>query len=619
MIAMRPRIVRCPSRFTLTALAVAVLSLPTAAAPVVAAPTEAVAAPTEAALDATVGDPVVVRLVQPSVGLARELARKDIDVLLALPDRVELRVTPAERARLVGRGIALEPITRDLMPGARRAAGALREGNLDPEYHTYDEMLNDLTDLAATYPEICTLHDIGDALSRTYTWGNYDKQYDIWAVKISANPGVDEPEPCVIYDARHHAREPVSTEIVLSVARYFCENYGSLPLVTDAVNTTEIWCVPMVNPDGHQWVEDVDPWWRKNLHDYNENHWVDADEGIDPNRNYDWHWESGTWWSQTYGGPYAWSVPGVVAMRDLHLAQRPCINPSYHSYGEVVLYPFGYGVLAEPACLEVAQELGSLIGYSVEQSTTNNGSSKDWVYGAIGAASFTVETATEFIPSGTTMQQVVAQLTLPSVYMAVRAHGASVQGQVTDAVTGLPVHASIHIPEIHDVYGEGELRDMETEVASGYYCRVRPVAEETITLQVSADGYHPQTLQATTGGTAATVIDIQLVPQSAAVDPEGSGASVGLATRLGPGTPSPFNPSTVVPFTLAADSDVSIEVFDVAGREVATLVDARLAAGAHAVRWDGRDAAGGAVPSGVYLVRMRAGAFEGRQRLVLLR
>jgi hypothetical protein len=510
-------------------------------------------------------------------------------------------------------GIAYTETGKDLIPGARSATD---EGNIDPEYSTYVEMVATLLELEALYPSIAKVYDIGDALSKSYTWGNYDKLYDIWALRISDNPTVDEPEPSVTYDARHHAREPVSTEVVLAIAEYYCQNYGAIQFVTDTVDNTEIWIIPMVNPDGHQWVEDVDPWWRKTLWDYNENHWVDDNEGIDPNRNYDWHWDLGSWSSATYGGPFPWSAVEIATMRDHHELHRTCINPSYHSYGEVVLYPFGYGVDPEPALLEVVNEFGSYIGYNVQQSSTAHGSSKDWVYGAIGGCSFTVETANEFIPSGTEMLQVVQENLIGGVWLATRARGASIQGTVTDAVTGAPVEATIHIPEIHDVYGNGELFDMLTEASTGYYCRIMPNAQQTITLEVSADDYESTSVQATTGGATATVLDIQLAPETSGV-----GEAIGSAspvTRLERNVPNPFNPSTSLPFSLAGAGRVTIRIYDLQGREVTTLVDRHLDAGTHVARWDGRRFDGTPAASGVYLARLVAGETVSTQRMVLL-
>lgn len=83
--------------------------------------------------------------------------------------------------------------------------------------------------------------------------------------------------------------------------------------------------------------------------------------------------------------------------------------------------------------------------------------------------------------------------------------------------------------------------------------------------------------------------------------------------------PNPFNPSTRISFFLPDPVRVRIEIFDVSGRRVAVPVDGRYAAGRHSVHWDGTNAAGGAVASGVYYYRMTAGKAAMTKKLVLLR
>jgi hypothetical protein len=78
--------------------------------------------------------------------------------------------------------------------------------------------------------------------------------------------------------------------------------------------------------------------------------------------------------------------------------------------------------------------------------------------------------------------------------------------------------------------------------------------------------------------------------------------------------PNPFNPSTVISFQLSVNSHVTLRVFDVAGREVATLVDGNLAAGNHAVTFSPRDLAGG-----IYFYKLTAGKFSQTRKAVLMK
>ncbi|RMD67443.1 T9SS C-terminal target domain-containing protein [Candidatus Parcubacteria bacterium] len=88
---------------------------------------------------------------------------------------------------------------------------------------------------------------------------------------------------------------------------------------------------------------------------------------------------------------------------------------------------------------------------------------------------------------------------------------------------------------------------------------------------------------------------------------------------LYPAYPNPFNPTTVIRYQLAAESDVELSIYDLFGRRVRTLVRDRQNAGLHSVSWDGRDAQGKAVGSGIYLCRLQAEERTQARRLVLMK
>ena len=87
---------------------------------------------------------------------------------------------------------------------------------------------------------------------------------------------------------------------------------------------------------------------------------------------------------------------------------------------------------------------------------------------------------------------------------------------------------------------------------------------------------------------------------------------------LGPNYPNPFNPSTIIPYQLAALSAVRLEVFNLLGQHIATLVDGERAAGFHTATWHATDGAGRAVGAGVYIYRMTVGVESQTGRMVLL-
>ena len=87
---------------------------------------------------------------------------------------------------------------------------------------------------------------------------------------------------------------------------------------------------------------------------------------------------------------------------------------------------------------------------------------------------------------------------------------------------------------------------------------------------------------------------------------------------LGPNYPNPFNPSTIIPYRLSASSPVRLEVFNILGQHMATLVDEEQAAGAYRARWDGTDTSGRAAASGVYFYRLTVAGVHQTGRMVLV-
>jgi hypothetical protein len=107
-----------------------------------------------------------------------------------------------------------------------------------------------------------------------------------------------------------------------------------------------------------------------------------------------------------------------------------------------------------------------------------------------------------------------------------------------------------------------------------------------------------------------------LVQPLIGVGEQGSGA-VPATLVLDQPRPNPFNPEVSVRFTVDADGPVTLRVVDASGRLVTTLVDGYLGAGSYTQSWDGRDASGTAMASGVYLFELRAGALTETRKAVL--
>ena len=135
-----------------------------------------------------------------------------------------------------------------------------------------------------------------------------------------------------------------------------------------------------------------------------------------------------------------------------------------------------------------------------------------------------------------------------------------------------------------------------------------PVADAQVRLFDLTDLGREAVARATTDGTG--YFALPLAALAGSVLPEGF--------ALGPNYPNPFNPSTIIPYQLAASSQVRLEVFNLLGQRIATLVDGERPAGFHTATWHATDATGRAVGAGVYIYRMTVGVKHQTGRMVLI-
>ncbi len=109
---------------------------------------------------------------------------------------------------------------------------------------------------------------------------------------------------------------------------------------------------------------------------------------------------------------------------------------------------------------------------------------------------------------------------------------------------------------------------------------------------------------------------LAFTPQATAVDDSPSRPAV---VRLAQNHPNPFNPSTTIAFELPADSPVSLVVYALDGRRIATLIASEMTVGSHSVVWNGRDEKGQQVASGAYFYRLQAGTQMETRRMILIK
>src|SRR4029079_15264085 len=169
-------------------------------------------------------------------------------------------------------------------------------------YHNYPEMVAEIQQAEADFPDIVHVFSIGKSFQGR----------DIWAAKISDNVDQDEAEPEVLIDALHHAREHLTTEQALAILRWMTTDYGTDSLVTRLVDTRETFLIFALNPDGMRYDLTGDPFraWRKNR----QVNAAGRPQFTDLNRNYGYRFgccggSSSDRSSTTYRGPAAFSAP----------------------------------------------------------------------------------------------------------------------------------------------------------------------------------------------------------------------------------------------------------------------------------------------------------------------
>ncbi|MDI6860787.1 MAG: M14 family zinc carboxypeptidase [Caldisericia bacterium] len=264
-------------------------------------------------------------------------------------------------------------------------------------YHKLNDVIEKLNFYHEKYNDITELKSIGKTFENR----------DIYALKISKKDKEDKPTILIV--GCHHAREWMSVEIPMKIIEYLLNNYELNKDVKRWIENFEIWVIPILNPDGFEYSIKYDRMWRKNR-TLN----FDSSRGVDNNRNYGFMWglsdgSSSIPSSETYRGKAPFSEFENMAIRDLVYENPPSIALSYHSFSELILYPWGYTTeptqdkeLFENLAVEMAKTTGppndndypGPYDYYPMQSSSlypTSGDLTDFLYGEMGSLAFTIE------------------------------------------------------------------------------------------------------------------------------------------------------------------------------------------------------------------------------------
>lgn len=293
-------------------------------------------------------------------------------------------------------------------------------------YRTVQETSQTLQSLAATYPGLSKWSDYGDSWMKSVSPTD---GYDLEMLQIT-NRSLTHQKPVFFLVGAIHARELTAGETATRFAEYLLTNYGTDPDITWMVDQFDIRIVAIANPDGRIKAEQG-LLWRKNVHTLGN--CAITQFGVDLNRNHSFHWNVWNIYNdpcaEIYAGPSAGSEPETQALETLLTSLFPDQRGSLitdaapadtagvfitlHSYGEVVLWPWGDSYDPPPNAAQL-QTLGRKLAYFNHYDASqardfypSAGASDDFVYGELGTAAYTLEMGTDFFQDCTSYESTI--------------------------------------------------------------------------------------------------------------------------------------------------------------------------------------------------------------------
>ena len=274
-------------------------------------------------------------------------------------------------------------------------------------YFSLSDVLDNLDAMAISYPHLISVRK---PISNFKTYQNNS----IFWVRISDHPETDEAEPEILYTSLTHARELISVSQNMYYMWYLLENYAKDSLVRQIVDHTELYFVPVVNPDGLNYniagydktEDEFNHYQRKNLRDNdNDGEFNPKFDGVDLNRNFGYQWgydnegSSPNEGSTSYRGPEPFSEPETKALEYFCNNHDFKIALNYHSYGNWLIYPWGYedvnttdSIIFGHYAELLTKQNRFVYGRGLETvGYITNGDSDDWMYGDHGIYAMTPE------------------------------------------------------------------------------------------------------------------------------------------------------------------------------------------------------------------------------------
>ncbi|MCK4671978.1 MAG: immune inhibitor A, partial [Candidatus Aegiribacteria sp.] len=226
-----------------------------------------------------------------------------------------------------------------------------------------------------------------DLVDTPVTIGQSYQSRDIYMIKMTSPVGTGYKPP-IYFSSLIHAREPGSNIVLIDFAMWLTSNYdGGDTRAAWILDNTTVYFVPVANPDGYEYNMPNGGNQRKNMN------WTDGD-GVDLNRNWGYMWGYDDYGSspdpedETYRGMAPFSEPETSALRQFINSHDFSLIMNLHTYGDLMLYPWGYydgytpdndifHTLSDSACAQNGYEIGT----PWELLYNTNGDANDWQYG----------------------------------------------------------------------------------------------------------------------------------------------------------------------------------------------------------------------------------------------
>lgn len=346
---------------------------------------------------------------------AQELADIIWSCTPTLEQGIDIQVSPAKKAAISDwarqRGVPYTVTIPDVQifleqadaenSAARAALGEFspRDNNWFTAYHTWDEINARMDELAAA----------SNGLASTFIAGTSIQGRPMRGLRFTGPAAPGNPRdtrPQIMFQGLQHAREWIAPAVNMWIAQHLLEDGPIEPRIAAAMERFEFIVVPVINPDGyvHTWSSTANRLWRKNRRDTGGGIF-----GVDLNRNWGFQWggegTSTQRSSDIYRGTAPFSEPETAGLSTF-ITSLPRLRGhiDYHSFGQLVLSPFGYSSQPCPderlfgsinadllASVRVRHNRIHTGGPSYVAIYPASGVAPDWVYGARNVPAWTIE------------------------------------------------------------------------------------------------------------------------------------------------------------------------------------------------------------------------------------